>query len=202
RVPPRIGAIHVATANSESPRANGAGTEHLERASAPGARSALVAWLLETGRSLLRAVVALVVIVGLWKLITFVFNVPAFIVPPPERVFEAMSRNFSSLLGHTWVTLTEVLLGFLIAALLGLFVAVMMTASDRVSRIVSPALVVTQTVPKVAIAPLLVVWFGFGSGPIIVIVVIMAFFPITISSAVGLREVPKDLIMLGHSMGF
>ena len=151
---------------------------------------------------LVRIVVVVILIFGIWKLVTVVFQVQDFILPAPEDVLVGMYESAGSLLNHTLTTLGEVALGFVIAAILGLAVSVMMTASDRVARVIYPVLVASQTVPKVAIAPLLVVWFGFGSGPIIIIVVIMSFFPITISSAVGLREVPRDLIMLGHSMGF
>lgn len=181
----------------------GGGQGHLGRGqNAPGALSAFTDRAAAFGRSALKTVIILLVVGGLWKLITIVFNIPGFILPPPDKVIVGMYENLPGLLAHAWVTFGEVILGFLLAAILGLAVSVLMTASERIARAVYPVLVATQTVPKVAIAPLLVVWFGFGSGPIIIIVVIMSFFPITISSAVGLREVPRDLIMLGHSMGF
>ncbi|NEK58254.1 ABC transporter permease [Geodermatophilus sabuli] len=142
-----------------------------------------------------------VVLLLLWKLVTVVFGIRDFLLPPPEQVLEEMWANAAVLWGHTLVTAQEVVVGFLIAAVLGLGCAILMTASQLVARLFYPALVISQAIPKVAIAPLLVVWLGFGQPTIITIVVIIAFFPVAVSGAGGLREVPRDLVMLGNSMG-
>jgi NitT/TauT family transport system permease protein len=152
-------------------------------------------------KSSLKVVAVTVALFLLWKLVTVVFDVQEFLLPPPEVVLQALWDDAGSLLTNGLVTAQEVLVGFAIAAVLGLVAAILMTASDVVARIFYPALVVSQAIPKVAIAPLLVVWLGFGQPTIITIVVIIAFFPIAVSSAGGLREVPADLLMLGHSMG-
>jgi NitT/TauT family transport system permease protein len=152
-------------------------------------------------RTAIKVVVVVAVILGLWKLITVVFGIEEFLLPPPERVLEEMWLNASVLWGHTLVTAQEIVIGFLIAAVLGLASAILMTASRLVARVFYPTLVISQAIPKVAIAPLLVVWLGFGQPTIITIVVIIAFFPVAVSSAGGLREVPRDLVMLGQSMG-
>jgi NitT/TauT family transport system permease protein len=152
-------------------------------------------------KSSLKVVAVTVALFLLWKLVTVVFDVQEFLLPPPEVVLQALWANAGSLLTNGLVTAQEVLVGFAIAAVLGLVAAILMTASDVVARIFYPALVISQAIPKVAIAPLLVVWLGFGQPTIITIIVIIAFFPIAVSSAGGLREVPADLLMLGHSMG-
>jgi NitT/TauT family transport system permease protein len=170
-----------------------------------GARMGLAARALRAltslAKSSLKVVAGTVALFLLWKLVTVVFGVQEFLLPPPEVVLQAMWENAGSLLANGLVTAQEVLVGFAIAAVLGLVAAILMTASDVVARIFYPTLVISQAIPKVAIAPLLVVWLGFGQPTIITIVVIIAFFPIAVSSAGGLREVPADLLMLGHSMG-
>lgn len=152
-------------------------------------------------KSSLRVVAVTVVIFLLWKLVTVAFDVQEFLLPPPEVVLQKLWENAGSLLANGLVTVQEVVVGFAIAGVLGLLAAILMTASDVVARIFYPTLVISQAIPKVAIAPLLVVWLGFGQPTIITIVVIISFFPIAVSSAGGLREVPADLLMLGHSMG-
>lgn len=157
--------------------------------------------LLRAARSLLRVTVVTAAVVALWKGATVAFGIPSFVLPAPEDVLREAWTNGGTLFGHLLVTLREILLGFSIAVLLGLLIAVAMVASRPLERLLYPLLVTSQAVPKVALAPLLVIWLGFGMTPIITIIVVIAFFPIAIASAAGMREVPADLIMLGRSMG-
>jgi NitT/TauT family transport system permease protein len=152
-------------------------------------------------KRLLRIATVTGLVLGCWKLATVVFAIQPFVLPPPEAVFRAGVQNAGTLRGHLFVTLGEILLGFAIAAVLGLSIAVAMVTSRTLERLLYPMLVTSQAIPKIAMAPLLVIWLGFGMTPIITIIVIISFFPIAIASAAGMREVPPDLIMLGRSMG-
>jgi NitT/TauT family transport system permease protein len=137
-----------------------------------------------------------------WEAFIRVTNAPAYLVPPPAKVAEKFLRIAAdgSLLRHTWVTLIEVLgglaLGMLVATLLGYAVA----RSVAVEQALAPYLVASQAVPIVAIAPLLVIWFGFGMFSKILISALIVFFPILINTVAGVRGVPAELHDLMRSL--
>ncbi|GID30334.1 ABC transporter permease [Paractinoplanes brasiliensis] len=138
--------------------------------------------------------------VGLWWLITAAFNVDPFFVPSPGDVTNAFLRVPSYLLEESWITLKRVLIGFLIAVAGGLTLAVVLAASHTVERMFLPVLAAVNAVPKVALAPLLLVWMGFGDSPKIVMVVLVSFFPVIVSTMAGLTSAPADLRELARSL--
>jgi len=146
-------------------------------------------------------VLGILVFLLLWKGLVVVLAINPAVLPPPEAVLRDGWAAIDALLLNSWVTIQEVVPGYLLAIVIGLALSVAMTVSPRFSRIAYPVLVGSQAVPKVAIVPLLVVWMGFGKAPIITMVVIISFFPVVISTVAGLRSVPADLLMLGRSMG-
>lgn len=136
-----------------------------------------------------------------WIASIAMLDVRDFVLPGPLDVFDALVTNRSILLDATWPTLQEILLGFILAIGVAIPLAVALASSRRFSRIVYPVLVVSQTVPKVAIAPLFIVWFGFGMTPKILIAFLIAFFPIVVDTTIGLRAVPIELSDLARSTG-
>lgn len=137
----------------------------------------------------------------LWELVIIVFKVPPFILPTPRDVFMTTVQEIGLLLRHSQATLTIILVGYFSAVAIGLPLAVLMVSWRPVERVLNPLLVSSQAVPKVAIAPLLVVWLGFGDAPKIIVTVLVTIFPIVISSVVGLKSISPQMIHLGRSMG-
>lgn len=141
-----------------------------------------------------------VVLLVLWDLATRVFDWPVWLVPTPGDVAEALWDNRSILADQTWVTLQETLGGFLLAAVIGLPLAMAITTSHFLELTIYPILLALNAVPKIAIAPILVLWMGFGPGPKIVVAMLLCVFPIVISTATGLQATPPELVELTRSL--
>ena len=144
--------------------------------------------------------VALALIV-VWELLIVVFGVPQYLVPSPWTVLWTSVDQWQLLLNHMIATLVEVAAGFLAAAVLGIAAAVLLSYSDWLRRLLMPVLVLSQTIPKIAIAPLLLIWFGYGMAPKIIITFLICFFPIVISALTGFISVEKEVEILARSMG-
>ena len=126
---------------------------------------------------------------------------PSYMLPSPVDVVQAFVTDFSLLMSHAAVTLQEALYGLLIGTGLGFILAVLMDRFDFLYKALYPILVITQTIPTIAIAPLLVLWMGFSMAPKITLVVLTTFFPIAISLLDGFRSADPDSINLIRSMG-
>ncbi len=148
-----------------------------------------------------RPVVLIAACGGLWWLVTRLGLVAAYLVPSPASTWQVLVDQAGYLARNTLTTTWETLVGFVLAAAAGLLAAVVMVYSSTVERTLYPLLLFAQVVPKIAIAPLFVVWLGFGSSPKIVAAVLMAFFPIVISGVTGLRSVDPELLELVATMG-
>ena len=141
-----------------------------------------------------------IVAIGLWWLACVVFHLDPFFVPSPADVVEKFLKLPRYLLDESWVTIQRVLAGFAIAVTAGLVIAVLLAASRTVERMTMPVLAAVNAIPKVAIAPLLLVWLGFGDQPKIVMVVLVSFFPVIVSTMAGLSATPADLRELARSL--
>lgn len=142
----------------------------------------------------------LVGLVGIWWLATIVFGWEKFIVPTPLDVWEEAKLQRDMLPDHFRTTLVETLQGFALAIAIGVPFAVAIAYSRLLELTIYPALVALNAIPKIAIAPLLVIWMGFGAGPKIAMVVLICFFPIVISTATGLKSTPAELVELARSL--
>ena len=151
--------------------------------------------------SKLSPLIALAVMVLVWGTATGLQWVPAFMLPSPQAVVKAFVTDFPLLMQHASVTLTEASIGLLLGVVLAFLLATLMDCFSGLYQALYPLLVVTQTIPTIAIAPLLVLWQGFGMAPKITLVVITTFFPITVSLLDGYRDADADAIRLLHSMG-
>jgi NitT/TauT family transport system permease protein len=147
------------------------------------------------------ALATVAVAIVLWQVITTAFNVPLFLLPPPSAIATYFAQNFSLFATNSVATITEIGLGFLLSVAIGVPLAVAIVYSSIFERAAYPLIVTSQTVPKVAIAPLVLVWFGFGVWPKVGIVVLISFFPIVINTVVGFKSVPREMIDLVRSMG-
>ncbi|HJY97674.1 MAG TPA: ABC transporter permease [Streptosporangiaceae bacterium] len=142
---------------------------------------------------------ALAIFVALWELMCRVFHVPAYLVPTPSAIFTDTAQLAGPVLMHTLATGETVLLGFAASAVISLPLAVLITSSPLIANAVYPLLVLTQSIPKVALAPILVVIFGSNELPRVVVTFLVAFFPLVLSIAAGITAVPPELIELGRA---
>ena len=136
-----------------------------------------------------------------WEAIVRLAGIAPWLLPPPSAIPGAFVRVGEALLGHTLVTTVEVVLGILVSVVVGLAVAVAISASPIVERALYPLLVASQTVPITVIAPLLLIYLGYGILPKIVLVTLICFFPITVNTVDGLRAVDSEAITLLRTFG-
>lgn len=136
-----------------------------------------------------------------WQIAVTVLEVPTYLLPAPTEIIVSIRDNFSDLLQHGWVTTYEMVLGYLMAIAISVPLAVAITASPRFDRFITPILLFSQTIPKIAIAPLFLVWFGFGPFPKILVAFLISFFPIVIDTTIGLKSVSPEMLDLVRSMG-
>ena len=141
------------------------------------------------------------VFLAVWEAGVRLFKVPAYLMPPPSAVLLVFINEFPKLLFHGWVTTYEMLLGYAMAVAIAIPLAIGITASQRFDRFVTPQMLFFQVVPKVAIAPLFLVWFGVGTTPKVLVAFLISFFPIVIDAAVGLRSMSSEMRDLARSMG-
>ena len=151
-------------------------------------------------------ILIVVVLLGLWQLaasldvIANALNIEPFLVPSPSEIAQSLWADRSLLLDNGWVTLQEVLAGFALSVVAGVAFAVVLHLSPMLRRAFYPLLIASQTVPIVVIAPILVVWLGFGIGPKLVIIALICFFPITVNTLDGLRSVDPDLLKMMRTL--
>jgi NitT/TauT family transport system permease protein len=137
----------------------------------------------------------------IWELLVILFKVPAYLLPKPTDIFLTIIDDMRSLTNHGLITAYEMLLGYFLAIAIAIPLAIGITASDTFDRFIMPILLFFQVVPKIAIAPLFLIWFGFGTTPKVMVAFLISFFPIVIDTAIGLRSVSSEMIDLARSMG-
>jgi ABC-type nitrate/sulfonate/bicarbonate transport system permease component len=152
-------------------------------------------------RGWLPAAALLVGLVVAWELVADLTDVPQWLLPAPSAIVRAGIEAAPLLGGHVAQTLLETVVGLLVAVLTGVALAVAIDLSPVLKRALYPLLVVSQTIPTIALAPLLVVWFGFGLLPKVLVVVLVCFFPVAMSMAQGLEGADADMVALLASMG-
>jgi NitT/TauT family transport system permease protein len=135
-----------------------------------------------------------------WEVACIVMKIPDYIVPTPHRVVQKIIESRSLLYTHSLTSMAEIVLGFILASLCALLCAIAMVHSRRVEAVLEPFLVVSQVVPKVALAPLFIIWFGHGILPKIIIAMLIAFFPVLVNAVVGLRSIDAEILELMESI--
>ena len=147
------------------------------------------------------SVSAIAVILVIWQAICSLGMIDSFLLSSPVQVVKAFVEELPVLMEHSMVTLTEALVGLFLGILLGFVMAVLMDQFEPLYKAFYPLIVLTQTVPTVAIAPLLVLWFGYEMAPKVILIVITTFFPITVGLLNGFKSADKDSINLLRAMG-
>jgi NitT/TauT family transport system permease protein len=168
---------------------------------APARRVNLRARLLRFLEALWRPAILLGVLFSFWWFASAREWMPHYLVPTPGQVWDKITGEWSSLMYHSYVTLYETVIGFVLASVLGLATAVLIAYSRTMDKALYPIVLFAQVIPKIAIAPLLVVWFGNGLTPKIMLAVLIAFFPVVVSGVAGLRSTDPELLELSATMG-
>lgn len=157
-----------------------------------------VAGLLNAGW--LRPFLFLIFIVVAWDLAIRIFRIPAYQIPAPGDVVKVLWSDWPELMGQAWPTTYATVSGFLLSALFGIPVAMLIAGSKTVESYVYPLLVFSQSIPKIAIAPLFVVWFGFGIVPKVISAFLLGVFPVVVSAVQGFKSVDPDMVDLARAM--
>lgn len=156
------------------------------------------------GLAFLRKLTPLAGIFGflvVWQLIVIFYQMPAYLLPTPTHIAHVFVTRLPELLHHGWVTVYEMIAGYALAVAVAIPLAIAVTSSRTFDQLVMPTMLFFQIVPKVAIAPLFLVWFGVGVTPKILVAFLISFFPIMIDAAVGLRSMSPEMHDLARSMG-
>jgi putative hydroxymethylpyrimidine transport system permease protein len=136
----------------------------------------------------------------LWQLLVLITGAPHYILPGPVPVFYAIVNHWAALLEHLQTTLAEILLGILLGTFLGVSSALTMTVSPLLKRWMLPVLVISQAIPVFALAPILVLWFGYGMASKVAMAVLIIFFPVTSSFYYGMQRTEPQLLELARIM--
>ena len=168
----------------------------------PNARRAqpldgLIAWLRQRAGALLVALALLVA----WEVGVRLLGIKEYLLPPPSKIWTEFIKRSPLVMGGAWVTTQEILGGYLLAVLVSIPFALAVTYSRFMENAVYPVVVFLQIVPKIAIAPLFIIWFGFGYTPKLLIVFLLSFFPIVVSSIAGFKAVDPEIMDFARTTG-
>lgn len=147
-----------------------------------------------------RPLLVIVAVLVLWELAVQLFRIPAYLIPAPGAVVGQLIADWPELWRQTLVTTYATLGGFALTIVVAIPLAVLIAYSRLMESLIYPILVFSQSVPKVAVAPLFVVWFGFGVLPKVIAAFLLGFFPVVVSTVMGLKSVEPDMIDLARSM--
>ena len=145
-------------------------------------------------------ILLMLLILAAWEILVRVLEVPTYVLPPPLEIVEQIYLERVLIFGHLQVTLYEIVAGYLLACVVGFTLSVTIVYSKAFRRGVLPLIVASQTIPVIAIAPILVIWFGYNDVPRIIITALVAFFPLTVSFVTGLESLEPELINFFRSL--
>jgi len=196
---------HPAVARPERPGRDGRGAPRTDEPTGTTARRGMARRLAgRFGRflaALWRPTLLLAAVFAVWWFVAWRALIPKYLVPSPGEVYTTLRDQWPMLGRHTSVTLGETVLGFVVACALGLATAVAIAYSRTVDKAIYPLMLFAQVIPKIAVAPLLIVWFGLGITPKIVLAALISFFPVVVSGVTGLRSTDPELLDLSATMG-
>jgi len=155
------------------------------------------AWLWERRH----AIATFAILFLAWEFLTRALGVPSYLLPPPSQIASELARRWPRVTANVWSTTIEIVLGYLLSILVSIPLALAIAHSRFVEKTAYPVIVFLQIIPKIAIAPLFVIWFGIGITPRVLIVFLLCFFPIVIASIAGFRSVRPEIMELARSTG-
>ena len=151
---------------------------------------------------MMRFLTTSLIILIFWQLICIILNLPPFILPTPYLVGLSLIENYYEILNHTQTTLLEIILSLIFGILIGTMFAILVSTSNSLKRWLMPILLSSQAIPVFAIAPILVLWLGYGISSKIVIGTIIVFFPIASNFSDAINNIPKPYLHAGETLGF
>jgi len=166
-------------------------------AARPGRGRALAGWL----RQRVGALVVFAVLFLLWEFAVHLFGIKEYLLPPPSKVWTEFLKRYTVVMPSTWVTLQEIIAGYLLAVVVSVPMALAVARSPFIERAIYPVIVFLQIIPKIAIAPLFIIWFGFGFTPKLLLVFLLSFFPIVVSSLAGFKSADRDVMDFARTTG-
>lgn len=143
----------------------------------------------------------IVAVLVIWETCTVVFDIPRWLLPSPTGIVRELLASWAMFLSHTWITMQETLLGFALSLASGVLLSVLIAYSRTFERSLYPFVIASQTIPIIAIAPLLLIWLGYGVGPKVIVVALIAFFPIVVNTVDGLKSADNDMINMMRTLG-
>jgi NitT/TauT family transport system permease protein len=152
------------------------------------------------GNALLPVAVLLAVLAA-WAGAVQLFAIPEYLLPSPEKVFQRIVHDHALFWKHSLATLSVIVIGFLVSVVFGILLALAVVLNRTAERALMPLIVGSQTIPKIAIAPLFVVWLGFGLEPKVAVTFLITFFPVVVATIAGLKAVEPDMLDMVRSMG-
>lgn len=164
-------------------------------------RPTAAAALYHRTRGLRQFVISFVVLFVIWEAAVRIFGVATYLLPPPSLIWTEFASRWSYVLANTWITTSEIIAGYLVAVAVSVPLAVFVAYFPTMERMFYPIIVFLQIVPKIAIAPLFIIWFGFGYTPKILLVFLLSFFPIVVSSIAGFKSIDDETMELARSTG-
>ena len=153
------------------------------------------------GVSWLPSILIILGLLAVWEGYVRIFDVQKWLLPSPTVIAVTMVDDAALLGRHTWITLVEVLMGFGVALSAGVLLASMIAFSRTLERAIYPFVIASQTIPIIAVAPLLLIWVGYGLTPKIIVVGLIAFFPVVVNMVDGLKSVDPDMVNLMRTLG-
>ena len=159
--------------------------------------AALVAWLRKRGA----AIGVFVLLFLAWEFAVRLTGIKEYLLPPPSRVWTEFVKRFDPVMGSAWVTTQEIVAGYLVAVAVSVPLALWIAYSRFMENAIYPVIVFLQIIPKIAVAPLFIIWFGFGFTPKLLIVFLLSFFPIVVSSIAGFKSVDLDIMDFARTTG-
>lgn len=141
---------------------------------------------------------AFVIMAGTWEIAVLVFELPAYILPAPSRIWSSLVRDGGSILGHTGITFFEATAGFTIGSVLGALLGIVFAYSRLLARGLLPYVIASNTIPVVAIAPIIILWFGHGIGSKIAVTAFLSFFPLALNMMKGLQSYDHTVMDVFH----
>ncbi len=159
--------------------------------------SAIGGWL----RKRFGALVIFLAFFALWESAVTLFGIKEYLLPPPSKVWTEFLRRYDTVMASAWVTAQEIVVGYLVAVVISIPLALSVAYSRFMENAVYPIVVFLQIIPKIAIAPLFIIWFGFGFGPKVLIVFLLSFFPIVVASIAGFKSTDPDIMDFARTTG-
>ena len=137
----------------------------------------------------------------LWEFAVHLFGIKEYLLPPPSKVWTEFLKRYAIVMPSAWVTLQEIVAGYLLAIVVSIPLALAVAYSRFMEQAVYPVIVFLQIIPKIAIAPLFIIWFGFGFTPKLLLVFLLSFFPIVVSSLAGFKSADRDVMDFARTTG-